>query len=287
MTTTTVPTPLTDLAHTLPATLAEYRAHEVTGPQSTRPTAKGSARRKAKRKNKNSNPFKVSPWQSVPVLVRMLARAEWGPMAGPQLRGVRATLRALADALADLKADYKGYGIVTAQQVANRSGYTIRWTRECLQFLEDAGLLQWERGGVIDGEPRPGYMRIVKAHLAEFVNLARPLHDEADKRRRDETTRRLRRLWSRRVPGKRSSRSDHAEVTAALPPLRGRGEGATRPIPTHNPTNTVHQSTTPATTEDEPSAYARYMATNYPDLHPRQWTKVVQTDPLACALLHE
>lgn len=228
VTTTTAPTPLSTLAAAMPSRLADMS--RTVAPCADTGTPAQRKGRKARRTTKGGKAPKVSPWQSVPVLVRMLARAEWGPMAGPQLRGVRATLRALADALADLKADYKGYGIVTAQQVANRSGYTIRWTRECLQFLEDAGLLQWERGGVIDGEPRPGHMRIVKAHLAEFVNLARPLHDEADKRRRDETTRRLRRLWSKRVPGKRSSRSDHAEVTAALPPLRGRGEGATRPL---------------------------------------------------------
>ena len=168
-----------------------------------------------------------SPSQDVLQLVHALGRAEWGPLTGAEFRGTRTVLETLAQIMHFERKGRRASTTATARQISERSGYSERWTRVCLQRLEDSGLLQWERGGVIEGAPKPSRFRIVKTVLCDWIAAARTLHDERMHRYIEETRRRLRLLVYKTIrPNLR--RSDHAEPTSNLPPYRGRkgAEGA-------------------------------------------------------------
>lgn len=194
-----------------------------------------------------SAPSVPSPARDVLDLVRSLGRAEWGPLAGTEWRGPRAILGALADLMHDARTGRSATLTITATQVAARAGYGVRWTRVCLQVLEDVGVIEWHRGGVIDGKPRPGIIRVIKTRLCEWITLARARHDERERRRRDETARRLRRLRSLRL-APRLPRSVHAAVSADLPPYGGGRRAASAP-PSTPPPITDKENTTMATTK--------------------------------------
>ncbi len=262
------------------------------------PTTTSRKKPKKRRKKPSTAPDKCSAWQSVTRLLRALSRAEWGPLAGNEFKGVRATLRAICDALADNHEDVQGWGRVTAQQVAYRAGYSLRWTRVCLHFLEDLGIIEWWRGGIFEGETRPGTMRVHKTSLAALVDLARPLHTAADRARRKATAERISKLWRRTVPGKRFPRSNHAEVAASPSPLQGSREGATLPIPyappnssahthptTTRPTTTTPTISAPAVVEDNdegadplPPALIAYMRATYPGTPLHKWPRIIVRD---------
>lgn len=141
---------------------------------------------------------------------------------------------------------------VTAKQIADRAAYSQRWTRTSLHRLEDAGIVVWERGGVIDGSPQPGYFTIVKSILCDWIAAARTAHDEAMRRYIEETRKRLRALIYKTIRP-RLRRSDHAEATSNLPPYRGRkgAEGAPLRSTPHLPTS--HKETLPMATLSEPA----------------------------------
>lgn len=176
----------------------------------------------------------LSPAQGVLDLVHSLGRAEWGPLAGPEWRSARAVLDALGRMMWDARSDRRGTVTTTARQVAHQAGYGERWTRSTLQVMEDLGVIEWHRGGVEDGTPKPSIIRVVKARLVEWIRLARSRHDEAERRRRDECARRLRRLRFLRL-APRLPRSVHAALPASLPPQGGR-RGAQPAAPTTTPT---------------------------------------------------
>lgn len=183
-----------------------------------------------------SAPAVPSPARDVLDLVRSLGRAEWGPLEGTEWRGPRAILGALADLMHDGRTGRSATLTVTATQVAHRAGYGVRWTRTCLQVLEDIGVIEWHRGGVIDGTPRPGIVKVIKTRLCEWITLARARHDERERRRRDETARRLRRLRLLRL-APRLPRSLHAAVSASPSLYEGGRRAAWAPpsTPVHTP----------------------------------------------------
>ena len=154
----------------------------------------------------------------LPVIVRALSRAGWGELAGEEHRCVRAILRELAWMLNA----QTGAGVTTAEQVASRAGYSERWTRVKLQWLEDHGYLTWRRGGVVMGEPEASYLRLSKSLLAALVDPARKLRDLAVEKRAGVTAARLRGIrteYLRSKPHKR--RSVHAELSASPLPSGG------------------------------------------------------------------
>ncbi len=151
----------------------------------------------------------------VPALLTSLRRAGWGDLAGREWQGVRSTL----DAVAARLPHKSGQGWTTAEQVAQSAGLSPRWVRHCMHLLEDLGVIEWSRGGVIDGTPTPSYVRIVKAVLLDLVRAARPLREAADRARRTATNVRIAHL--RYVRGQRTRRSAHAELSASLPTPTG------------------------------------------------------------------
>lgn len=148
-------------------------------------------------------------------LLTSLARAGWGDLSGRANNGVRAYLKALTDLL-----PYKsGQGLCTAAQVMDAAGYTSdKWARVTLAKLEDLGIVEWTRGGIIDGAPAPGFMRIVKSKLVELIHAARDSHAEKLAARKAKTAERLSRLTKpkARIMGQRRSAPVHAVVSGSL-----------------------------------------------------------------------
>lgn len=165
----------------------------------------------------------------VSALVHALGRAEWGPLAGPTFRGARIVLDALAQIMHSERRGRSASTVSTARQIAQRSGYSYRWTRDSLKALESVGILEWERGGVFEGEPTPSRFRIVKKVLCDWIEAARAVHDERAKRLIAETRARLRMLRQKTI-SRPFRRSRHAEVASTPPPYKGR-RGATCAAP--------------------------------------------------------
>jgi hypothetical protein len=154
------------------------------------------------------------------VLTDRLAKAGWGDLGHPSMRGLARVL----DALASTLNPRTGAGYTTAPQLAEKSCYTERWVRRCLLLLEELDLIEWHRGGVQGGKPVPSWIRVSKAVLADLVAIARHKQGEHLAEAKRATRARLARLrtsYTQR-PGHRKkktrSRGDdpHAEVSTAL-----------------------------------------------------------------------
>lgn len=160
----------------------------------------------------------------LPSLLRSLSRAGWGDLAGRAHQGVRSTLLALANRLPDRGAA----GLVTAEQVAAAAGLSERWVRRCMTVLEDAGVIEWQRGGVIDGRPAPSMIRIVKDVLVNLIHAARGDRAKVEAAHRAKTQERIRSAGlsytmrpPRKTRGKQTRRSAHAELSASLSTPKG------------------------------------------------------------------
>lgn len=152
----------------------------------------------------------------LPLLVDKLAR---GGGAGLERRQL-VLLRALA-VLLPRKA---GEGMATANQLADVSSYSTRWARTTLGELEALGLLEWQRGGVVEGQPAASWFRVNKARLVELIRAGREVYQQLLEQRQAATSQRLRGLWNVRSRGQ-TRRSRHAEVSSSLSPF---GEEAGR-----------------------------------------------------------
>lgn len=146
------------------------------------------------------------------VLINALERAGWGNLAGHDFRGVRTVLAALTRTL-DARS---GTGKATAWQIAERAGYTERWTRRCLQILEELELIEWDRGGIVDGKPVPSWFRVSKRALLILISIARKREDGRNGEQRAATRKRITDYRLDRIRSRRKRRSDHAEVLTAL-----------------------------------------------------------------------
>lgn len=185
----------------------------------------------------------------LPTILSALGRSGWGPLDGREWQGVRSVLRALGDTLHPRY----GRGDTTAWQVSKGAGLSERWTRVCLGWLEDAGLIEWQRGGVLDGRPLAGTIRVVKSALIDVLRAARPAHDQASRDRAARTRLRLARAGIVTIRRQHRRRSDHAEPGASLPPS-WRGREGHRPIPSTPTPITDKENTVTATTKGMPES---------------------------------
>lgn len=156
----------------------------------------------------------------VETLVYQLSSVEWSVLDAPCFRGARAILQALARAMTVRKQSLKAETDMTAEQLARQSGYGLRWTRNALHDLEDAGVIKWQRGGIRDGKPEAGIIRIVKSVLARWIRDALPTATRRERKRRERTARRLEKLHVQNLQP-RLCRSAHEAVSADLSPYRG------------------------------------------------------------------
>ena len=176
-----------------------------------------------------STAYAGSAGQPTHRLMFALERAGWGDLAGADMRGVRIHLSVLSRILPDGSAE----GLATAEQISAAAGYSVRWTRRCLQGLEEIGVLTWHRGGIANGKPQPSTFRINKKVLVALIGIARKARDELTARLRAQTAARIKglRIFYLRSRGHKR-RSVHVELAASLPPY---GEVSTPPPPLERP----------------------------------------------------
>ncbi len=201
------------------------------------------------------------------VLTERLERAGWGDLGTPSLSGLRNVLGALSRVL-DPRA---GAGKITAPQLAEMTGYTERWVRRCLGLLEELEVIEWHRGGIVNGKPAPSWIRVSKAVLVDLIHIARAQQGERQSAAAVETRRRIARLHTgnthpaRRAPldrkRARSSRGgSHPELNTALlsteevPGANGHPGGPLRAGPTSE------KDEAPASPDSARSAIARIRA---------------------------
>lgn len=157
---------------------------------------------------------RLSAHWPLPSLVRSLSRAGWGPLAS-EVPGVRLVLRGLADLLDDRT----GRALVTAPQLADVTALSERWTRDCLNRLEDLGIIRWTRGGIKAGRPVPSFIEVSKRALVGLIKTARATIDEIRAARRARTAARLAKVnqgVTIKNNRKQNRRSDHAELSYSL-----------------------------------------------------------------------
>lgn len=147
------------------------------------------------------------------VLINKLRQAGWGVLATSDLRGVTNVLETLT-----LMLDSRsGAGKATAWQIAEQARLSERWVRRCLNVLEELELIEWNRGGIVDGKPVPSWFRVSKRALLNLINLAR---DTAYEKRAEQAVAVRQRVQAYRLHrtkrGRRNRRSDHAELSSRL-----------------------------------------------------------------------
>lgn len=145
-----------------------------------------------------------------------LSRRGWGVLDGRAHGGVRQALTALVALLPYESAE----GHLTAAQVADAAGMSVKWTRHCMARLEELGIITWSRGFLYQGRPRPGFVRIVKTRLAEIVRGLKDALDTRREQRRLDTHRRLETtLRARTIPPwkRRNPLSSRWELSSTLP----------------------------------------------------------------------
>lgn len=154
------------------------------------------------------------------VLVTKLNKAGWGDIGDPSLRGCGSVLLALAAVLNPRS----GAGKTTAPQLAQMTRFSERWVRRCLTLLEDLDVIEWHRGGIVNGAPTPSWIRVNKRVVVDLVAIARKREGEHLHAKATETRRRVARLRTSytqprgtRPPKKRNDSPRHAPQPHAEP----------------------------------------------------------------------
>ena len=123
-------------------------------------------------------------------ILAALRRAGWGQLKGAKYRVHRVILDTLVSVSRSQNQDLAGTFTITATQLADQASYSERHVRTALQDLDSWGIITWHRGGIFEGAPKPGWLRINKT-LVDMVHAARPEYDRELNRRRRETRARL------------------------------------------------------------------------------------------------
>ena len=198
--------------------------------------------------------------QSLTSILAALSRVGWGPLRGREFAASRAVLDTLALLAHDTRADLAAVVQTTARQLAKRAGYSLRHTSRCLQWLEDAGVIEWHRGGIRMGAPTVGVIKVVKRTLVDWALAFRRASDAEDRARNAATRARIQ-LYRLRRNSARPKPVDAAHVDMSAPHPSLRDEGASHAAP--RPSREEIHSTTGKDIESmnyRPS-YHRYLAT--------------------------
>ena len=165
-------------------------------------------------------------------ILAALSRIGWGPLRGREFAASRAILDTLALLAHDARADLSAVVQTTARQLAKRAGYSLRHTSRCLQWLEDAGVIEWHRGGIRLGLPMVGVIKIVKKTLVDWALAFRRASDAEDRARNAATRARIQ-LYRLRRNSARPKPVDaaHVDMSAPLPSLRDEGAAEATPRP--------------------------------------------------------
>ena len=167
--------------------------------------------------------------QSLTSILAALSRVGWGPLRGREFAASRAVLDTLAILAHDTRADLSAVVQTTARQLAKRAGYSLRHTSRCLQWLEDAGVIEWHRGGIRMGAPTVGVIKVVKRTLVDWALAFRRASDAEDRRRNATTRARIQLYRLRRNTSRPRALDAHVDMGSPLPSLQE--EGATKAAP--------------------------------------------------------
>lgn len=193
----------------------------IKGPAETDAAARPTPRRRG---------GKLNAGMSVTSILAALSRVGWGPLRGREFAASRAILDTLSLIAHDSRTDLTAVIQTTARQLAKRAGYSLRHTSRCLQWLEDAGVIVWNRGGIRAGSPTVGFIKIVKRTLVDWALAFRRASDAEDRRRNAETRARLQFYRVRRNTARpKPIDTAHEDMTSPHPSLRD--EGASHAAP--------------------------------------------------------
>ena len=193
-------------------------------------------------------------------ILAALSRIGWGPLRGREFAASRAILDTLALLAHDTRTDLSATVQTTARQLAKRAGYSLRHTSRCLQWLEDAGVLEWHRGGIRLGLPTVGVIKIIKRTLVDWTLAFRRASDAEDRARNAATRARIQ-LYRLRRNSARPKPVDaaHVDISTPHPSLRDEGAAEATPRPSREE---IHSTPTKdiETMKYKPS-YSKYLAT--------------------------
>lgn len=167
--------------------------------------------------------------QSLTSILAALSRVGWGPLRGREFAASRAVLDTLAILAHDTRADLSAVVQTTARQLAKRAGYSLRHTSRCLQWLEDAGVIEWHRGGIRMGAPTVGVIKVVKRTLVDWALAFRRASDAEDRARNAATRARIQLYRLRRNTARPKPLTAHVDMSTPHPSLRDEGAAKASP----------------------------------------------------------
>lgn len=162
-------------------------------------------------------------------ILAALSRIGWGPLRGREFAASRAILDTLALLAHDTRTDLSATVQTTARQLAKRAGYSLRHTSRCLQWLEDAGVIEWHRGGIRMGVPTVGVIKIVKRVLVDWTLAFRRASDAEDRARNAATRARIQLYRLRRNAARPKPLTAHVDTSTPHPSLRDEGAAKASP----------------------------------------------------------
>ena len=191
-------------------------------------------------------------------ILAALSRIGWGPLRGREFAASRAILDTLALLAHDTRADLAATVQTTARQLAKRAGYSLRHTSRCLQWLEDAGVIEWHRGGIRMGAPTVGVIKIVKRVLVDWALAFRRASDAEDRARNAMTRARIQLYRLRRNSARpKPLGATHVDMASPLPSLRDEGAASASPRPSREENDSTRKD---PDMKYRPS-YHKYLAT--------------------------
>lgn len=200
--------------------------------------------------------------QSLTSILAALSRVGWGPLRGREFAASRAVLDTLAILTHDTRADLSAVAQTTARQLAKRAGYSLRHTSRCLQWLEDAGVIEWHRGGIRMGAPTAGVIKVIKRTLVDWALAFRRASDAEDRRRNAATRARIQMYRLRRNAARPKPLEAHVDMSTPLPSLQEEGAAKAAPQPSGSspiPTTTNNRKDLDVTNYSP--SYLTYLAT--------------------------
>ena len=173
-------------------------------------------------------------------ILAALSRIGWGPLRGREFAASRAILDTLALVAHDTRVDLSAVVQVTARQLAKRAGYSVRHTSRCLQWLEDAGVIEWHRGGIRLGLPTVGVIKIIKKTLVDWTLAFRRASDAEDRARNAATRARIQLYRLRRNSARpKPLGAAHVDMASPHPSLRDEGAAEATPRPSRKETHSA------------------------------------------------
>ena len=195
-------------------------------------------------------------------ILAALSRAGWGPLRGREFAASRAVLDTLALLAHDTKSDLSAVIQTTARQLAKRAGYSLKHTSRCLQWLEDAGVIEWHRGGIRAGAPTAGVVKIIKRTLVDWVLSFRSASDAEDRARNAATRARLQFYRVRRNNQRPAALADsHVDMSSPLPSFQEEGAAKAAPQPSGESVPTTTTNRKDLDVKNYSPSYMSYLAT--------------------------